>query len=292
TWSAAFGRRYREAIDNMRVTAGLRYTSDHKSFDIYPTQLLLAPNILAGGIVGRGYPKRETVELEWGEWTGRLGVDWKPQLELTDETLLYAFYSRGYKGGGMNPPLPDFATGEEYVEAGYIPEAMYDAYVMTGFFPILSLIGKEYEQVFDPEYVDAFEIGAKNTLMGGALLFNATGFFYDYTDYQVSQVRNRAAINENFDATVWGLEFETRWRVADNFRINANLGYLRTRVGEGETSIDIMNRNLGDPNYTVARAWAQIPSNCVVPTAVAEGHLNDPGFSGIQAYWRLCGGYG
>ena len=292
TSTAAFGELYWDATETLRVTAGLRYTADHKSFDVYPTQLLLAPNILAGGIVGRGYPKRDTIELEWGEWTGRLGVDWKPELGVTDETLLYAFYSRGYKGGGMNPPLPDFATGEEYVEAGYIDQAMYDFYIASGFFPILSLIGEEYEQVFRPEFVNAFELGAKNTLLDGALLFNMTGFFYDYTDYQVSQVRNRAAINENFDATVWGLEFEARWEVAENFRINANLGHLRTRIADGESSIDIMNRNLGDPNYTVVRAWAQIPSNCVVPTAVAESHLNDPGFSGIQAYWRLCGGYG
>lgn len=290
--SAAFGELYWNASDTVRVTAGLRYTDDRKSFDVHPTQLLLAPNILAGGIVGRGYPKRETIDLEWGEWTGRLGVDWKPELSFTDDTLLYAFYSRGYKGGGMNPPLPDFATGEEYLEAGYLDQAMYDIYMAIGFLPILSLIGEEYEQTFEPEYVNAFEIGAKNTLLDGAMTFNATGFFYDYTDYQVSQVRNRSAVNENFDATVWGLELETRWEVTDNFRLNANLGYLRTRIADGEGSIDIMNRNLGDPDYTVVRAWAQIPSNCVVPTAVAESNLNDPAVSGIQHYWRMCGGYG
>jgi iron complex outermembrane receptor protein len=290
--TAVFGELYWEATDALRVTAGLRYTDDRKSFDIYPTQLLLAPNILAGGIVGRGHPKRDTIELEWGEVTGRFGLDWKPDFSFTDDTLIYGFYSRGYKGGGMNPPLPDFATGQEYVDEGYISQAMYDAWLSTGFFPILSLIGKEYEQTFEPEYVNAFEIGAKNTLLDGAMIFNATGFFYDYSDYQVSQVRNRAAINENFDATVWGLELETRWEVTENFRISANLGYLRTRIADGEGSIDTMNRNLGDPNYTVVRAWAQIPSNCVVPTRIAEAHLNDPGVSGIQYYWRMCGGYG
>lgn len=290
--AAAFGELYWDASETVRVTAGLRYTDDRKSFDIHPTQLLLAPMILAGGIVGRGHPKRETVELEWGEWTGRFGVDWKPELSFTDQTLLYAFYSRGYKGGGMNPPLPDFASGQEYVDAGYIDQATHDLYVMINFLPILSLIGEEYEQVFDPEYVNAFEVGAKNTLLDGAMIFNATAFFYDYTDYQVSQVRNRSAINENFDATVWGLEFETRWEVTSNFRLNANLGFLKTKIADGENSIDIMNRNLGDPNYTVTKAWAQIPSNCVVPTAVAEAHLNDPGVSGIQYYWRMCGGYG
>ena len=290
--TAVFGELYWDATDAIRVTAGLRYTDDHKSFDVHPTQLLLAPSILAGGIVGRGHPKRETIEMEWGEWTGRFGLDWRPELTFTDETLVYGFFSRGYKGGGMNPPLPDFASGEEYVELGYLTQAEYDLYQMIGFLPILSLIGQEYDQTFEPEFVNALEIGAKNTLLEGDLIFNATAFAYDYTDYQVSQVRNRSAINENFDATIWGLEFESRWEPTDSLRINANLGFLRTRIADGEASIDIMNRNLGDPNYTVVRAWAQIPSNCVVPTAVAESHLSDPAVSGIQYYWRMCGGYG
>src|SRR5690606_38541161 len=154
----------------------------------------------------------------------------------------------------------------------------------------LSLIGQEYGQTFEPEFVNALEIGSKNTLFNRSMMFNITAFYYDYTDYQVSQIRNRAAINENFDAEVWGAEFELQWEPIEGLRINSNLGYLQTRIADGEGSIDIMNRNLGDPNYTVSRAWAQIPSNCVVPTPVAESYLNNT--SGIQGYWSMCGGYG
>jgi outer membrane receptor protein involved in Fe transport len=290
TSMAAFGELYWNASDTLRVTAGLRYTKDTKTFDVVPSQLLLAPQLLAGGIVARGYPVRDTIELEWGEWTGRLGADWRPNLGFTDDTLLYAFFSRGYKGGGMNPPLPDFAPSEEYAQ--YIDPFLYDVYVSIGFLPVLSLIGEEYGKTFEPEFVNAFEIGSKNALMNGAMTFNATAFYYDYTDYQVSQIRDRSAVNENFDATVWGVEFETVWEPTENLRLNANLGYLRTRIADGETSIDIMNRNQGDPNYTVVRAWSQIPSNCVIPTAVAESHLADPNVQGIQYFWRMCGGYG
>src|SRR3546814_8426333 len=62
--------------------------------------------------------------------------------------------------------------------------------------PVLELTGVEYGQTFDPEFVDAFEIGAKNSLLNGALTLNLTGFYYDYKDYQVSQIRNRTAVNE------------------------------------------------------------------------------------------------
>jgi hypothetical protein len=39
------------------------------------------------------------------EVTGRFVIDWAPDLEFTDATLLYASYSTGYKSGGFNPPV-------------------------------------------------------------------------------------------------------------------------------------------------------------------------------------------
>jgi outer membrane receptor protein involved in Fe transport len=69
----------------------------------------------AGGTVSSGYPELAPIKQTWREWTGRIGLDWKPELGFTDDTMLYAFYSRGYKGGGANPPSPGFATGEEFL---------------------------------------------------------------------------------------------------------------------------------------------------------------------------------
>src|SRR3546814_4363244 len=64
--------------------------------------------------------------------TGRFVIDYK----ITDDNLIYASYSRGYKSGGINPPLqPVFA----------VPES------------------------FKPEQVDAFEIGSKTSFGNGAL---------------------------------------------------------------------------------------------------------------------------
>ena len=94
--------------------------------------------------------------------------------------MLYAFYSRGYKGGGINPPQPaDNTSG--------------------------------VAQTFEPEFVDSYEIGTKNTLAGGALQLNATGFFYNYEGYQISAIVNRTSANFNVDAEIKGLELETVW---------------------------------------------------------------------------------
>ncbi len=288
---AGFGEVYWNIRDDLKLTAGLRYTDDEKTFIPVPTQVLLSPMILAGGTVPKGYPEDPAIIQNWGEWTGRIGLDWQPELDFTDQTLLYAFYSRGYKGGGANPPSPGFATEDDYddfIERGLITEQQL-AFVKTlNILPVLELTAVEYGKTFEPEFVNAFEIGTKNTLLDGAMIFNATAFYYDYKDYQVSQIRDRTAVNENFDATMWGLEFETVFSPSRDLQIIANLGYLDTKIADGETSIDIMNRTQSDPNYQLTRPWMQLPSNCVVPTHVAEAYLQQQ--QNTTEFWTMCGG--
>ena len=284
--AAMFGELYWNVLEDLKVTAGLRYTDDRKTFVPVPTQVLLSKGIVGGGVVNKGAPEDPPIKQHWKEWTGRIGVDWKPELSFTNDTLLYAFYSRGYKGGGANPPRSGFATEEQACQ-DLINQGIG---FFCGSLPILELTQRNYGDTFLPEFVDAFEVGAKNTLLQGALTFNTGAFFYDYKDYQVSQIRDRTAVNENFDAQVWGLEFETAFAPSRNFRLLANLGYLDTKIGDGMRSIDIMNRTQGDPNYVLMKPWLQYPSNCVVPLPVAESWLQTN--SAGNQYWRLCGEIG
>jgi len=269
---AVFGEGYWDLRPNLRLTAGLRYTDDRKVTTPYPSQLLLGanpdgtPGAGSGGYVNRGYPAQPDVKQSWEALTGRLVLDWKPDLTFTDETMVYASYARGYKGGGTNPPRVDINP------------------TVIQYQPLAS--------DFRPEYVNAFEIGTKNTLYGGKLRLNGTAFYYDYTDYQVSQIVDRISLNENFDARVWGLEFETAFRPTPNFRLDANVGYLNTRIGDGQGSIDVMNRTQGDPEWTVLRPWVQVPSNCVAPTRHVESILNSPLDESLKIFGLqgLCAG--
>ncbi|WP_245863753.1 TonB-dependent receptor domain-containing protein [Caulobacter mirabilis] len=237
---AVFGEGYWRLSDALKFTAGLRYTLDRKVATPVPSQLLLAKGPSSGGNVNSGYPKGQDIKQEWGRFSGRLVLDWTPN----EDTLVYASFARGYKGGGANPPRVDIDPSV----VQYLP----------------------LPETFRPEYVNAFEIGAKNTLLDGKLRLNATAFYYDYSDYQVSQIVDRISLNENFDATTWGLELEAVWRPTRNFQLDGNLGYLKTRIGKGAQSIDVMNRTQGDPDWMVVRPWLQVPSNCIAPRRHVE----------------------
>jgi iron complex outermembrane receptor protein len=85
----------------------------------------------------------------WSEWSGR-GV---LSLAATETTLLYAGVARGFKGG-------DFNGG--------------------------ALFAPVEANISDPEFVTSYEAGLKATLAGGRVSVDASAFYYDFTDQQVS----------------------------------------------------------------------------------------------------------
>ena len=152
---AVFGEAYYKIADNLKITAGLRWTVDKKEAPLIPSWIL-ASN-------GAGYPVAEVVDQEWREPTGRLAVDWKPDLPFTDETLVYGSYAHGYKAGGANPPT----YGKAIYSGNEAAEILINQSVVK-------------PKTFEPEFVDAFELGAKNTLDEGRMTLNLAAFYYDY----------------------------------------------------------------------------------------------------------------
>ena len=242
--SAIFGEGYWQLSDTLRLTAGLRWTRDVKTTTPVPSQALLTPGYLGGGYVNGGYPEQPEIRQTWSEPTGRLVLDWSPDLSFTDSTLLYASVARGYKAGGTNSPGID-------ANPDYLSFAQRDPR-------------------FDAEYVNAFELGMKNVMADGRLILNGTLFYNDYQGYQVSQIVDRATLNENFDAKTWGAELEAVWRPTSSFQVSGNLGLLRTRIADGERSIDVLDRTAGNPDWVVVRPWIQLASNCIAPKDLVE----------------------
>jgi outer membrane receptor protein involved in Fe transport len=261
---AAFGETYFNFTPNLKLTAGLRWSVDRKTAPRVPTWILGSNSV--------GYPVAEVIRQEWREPTGRVVLDWKPDLSFTDETLLYASFGRGYKAGGANPP-------------GYV-RAYYSDSTAARMNTAASLTRPK---TFAPEFVNAFEIGAKNTLLDGSLTANLAAFYYNYKDYQISEIVDRSAFNRNFDAQVWGLEVETDWYPVEFLRLSFKGGYQKTRIDDGEEAIDLMDRTAGNPDWVVVRPFPTYASSCILPEFLFNGldRTNTgpavPGVTGVGA---------
>ncbi len=237
---ASFGEAYFDVTKDLKLTGGLRWTKDEKHFIDIPSELLVS---------GYGYPITNIVNQQWSEMTGRAAVNWSPKLDFTDQTLVYGSYAHGYKAGGANPPgalLLTFGFGNN---------------------------SRLHPLTFKPEFIDAFELGTKNTLLDGGLTLNGDVFFYNYKGYQISRIVDRTAINDNFDATVKGAELEAMWQPLPGLKFNFAGGYEDTRIDNGQSSIDLMDRTAGTPGWVVIKPFVTQASNCILPTYVAAAEM-------------------
>jgi iron complex outermembrane recepter protein len=170
-------------------------------------------------------------DVSFEELTGRAVIDW----QITPDNLLYFSYSRGYKSGGINPPLqPIFAVDEQ----------------------------------FSPEFVNAFEIGSKNQF--GALTLNVTGFYYQYDSLQLSRIVARTSVNDNVDAEIYGLEIEGIVRPTRALTVNMGFSYLHTEVSSDKFLSNPRDPGGGRSDAVIIKDVTN-GSNCAV-VPVVEGN--------------------
>ena len=225
-----FGEVYFDISDRLKLTAGLRYNDDTKSITARSTLAsFLNPYSNDGdpfsspfvgtfdadpGTAGNQLVQQRSVAFD--EITGRLVLDY----ELSPDNHLYASYSRGYKSGGINPPLqPIFA----------VPDS------------------------FGSESIDAFEIGSKNVFMDGAMQLNATAFYYKYKDLQLSRIIARTSVNDTIDANIWGVELESVIRPHYDWMINMNFSYLNAEVAGDQFFSNPRDPGGGDENAVIIK---------------------------------------
>ncbi len=265
---AGFGEAYYQVTSNLKLTGGLRWTDDMKHFTEIPSWTAMA---------GKGYPIEGIVDpsqgyldQQWKQWTGRFVANWTPKLGFTDATMVYGSYSRGYKGGGANPP-------------GVIP--VRASFGLGGSSPS----NVTHPMTFKPEFVDAFEFGTKNTLLDGAMTFNADIFYYKYQNYQISQIVDRTSVNLNFDAHVKGAEMEATWEPIAGLRFNLSGGYEDATLDSGSRAIDLMDRTAGHTDWMVVKPFPTMTSNCILPTTVVNLMIpaQTTGFGCLEAYSSL-----
>ncbi|MFA5630572.1 MAG: TonB-dependent receptor [Porticoccaceae bacterium] len=112
--------------------------------------------------------------------------------DWSDNLMLYASYNRGFKSGNFNAVAPGSPS-------------------------------------FDPEIVDAYELGFKGTFLDNRLQFNSSLFFYKYDDLQVNIFLGATTQTVNAaEAEILGLEADLIAVVTENFRIDAGFSALDT----------------------------------------------------------------
>ena len=241
--TAFFGEVYWDILpEKLKLTLGLRQTTDEKHTIGQQTILstlvpigtqdndpFLAADPAFDANPSPAAPGRQLVadqNAKFDATTGRAVLTWTP----TKDNLVYASFARGFKSGGINPPLS----------------------------AALAAVPQE----FAPETIDAFELGSKNTLFDGTLRANLTAWHYTYEDYQVSKIVNRTSVNENIGAKLWGLEGEFLYVPDERWQFNLSATHTRSEIGE---SFSIDQRN---PTNGVAGAtWVKdvgSGANCVI----------------------------
>ena len=163
----------------MKLTGGLRWTDDRKSFDEIPSWTLVARR----GLSGHGHSSIRNGK----KCTGRFNVYLDAQARFHRSIPVLCFLCA-------------------WLQRRRRQSARRDPDRRTFGIDLTSPSNQTHPLTFKPEFNDAFELGTKNSLLDGAMTLNGDVFFYKYQNYQISQIVDRTSVNLNFNATVRGAE--------------------------------------------------------------------------------------
>jgi iron complex outermembrane receptor protein len=235
TSRSVFGEVYYDAIpDLVKFTVGLRYTDDQK---VSSDRIELFNGLIPIGTTSESaVPEAfDVVSTEFKKFTGRAVVDYTPKLPFTDQTLFYASYARGYKAGGANPGIEPGNT------AG-VPST------------------------YNPEFIDAYEVGTKNQLLGNTLQANGDVYYYNYNGLQVSSIFDNTSVNQNINAHVWGTEGNLLWQATDRLQFGLNIAHEESSI-VNTSLVDQRNPTGGNMNTLLVKddsISATTGNNCVL----------------------------
>ena len=198
--SALYGELYYAISDATRITLGGRY-SEYRIHDYTYSSLLDLQGQATGNYSGVQPDPIHRI-YEGDKVTYKLALDHS----LNDNSLLYATYSTGFKPGGVNPTDAENGT----------------------------------PSLYDPEIVNVFEVGMKNTLMDGRLQLNLSAYHNELEGLQLSKIVRRSSVNENADATITGVEAEFTFFVTNTVMIDGFVAQTDATIDEF-ASVDPLN---------------------------------------------------
>ena len=230
---AAFGEANYVVLPRLTFTGGARWTHDRRSADtnayiIDATGLstAFADQPTTGGRVLAPTIPRTQVARAWGRWSGRGVLSY----EAFDNLLVYGGVAHGFKGG-------DFNGG--------------------------ALFAASEANISNPEYVTSYEVGLRGTTPNRRLSFQAAGFYYDFTDQQVSvMIPGSAATLQTLSnagkTRVKGLEADVSATPIDRVFLQIKTGlldahYVRFQLDASNPATNFAgNRTASSPKFSLA----------------------------------------
>ncbi len=166
---------------------------------------------------------------------------------IMEDILLYASYSAGFKAGGFNPTSVS-------------------------------------EPSYDPELLDAYEVGMKGQFLDNRLQLNTSAFYYDYTDKVEStisilpgQTTGTVVFTNAAAATIIGIDLEMQAYVTDSLMIDASIGYQKSEYDE------FISR---DPQFDPPGVGQDLSGNQLTRAPEWKFHV------GAQHAWQLGNNFG
>ncbi|MBK8284660.1 MAG: TonB-dependent receptor [Ahniella sp.] len=186
------------------ITGGLRWTDEEKGADVL--NRAFSNSTFTTPIAT---PADFTDSVSFKNLSPKISVDW----QATDDIMFYGLVSRGFKSGGFNIRANVTA----------VPQSA---------------------RPFDDESVTSFEIGTKQAWRDQTVFFNASYFYNNYKDIQLSVF---TAFDSNGDGTddaffgdftnagkahIQGVELELQAMPTEQFGISGNVAWLDAEYDE------------------------------------------------------------
>jgi len=203
----AFTQATYKVVDKVRLTAGVRYTSDYKYRYGHTVS-----EATVGGAASAGYPNYvndASISSTKVTWRGGIDAD-------IPTGLAYATVSSGYKSGGFGDGCSTGGAGQSLVTSQ--GERCDYSTLVNPALPFNAATnplkyGDTQSIYYKPETLTAYEIGYKGHFADNKIHLNASAFYYNYTNMQLSgavEVQGAPSLvtTNAGKASVKGLELE------------------------------------------------------------------------------------
>ncbi len=191
---AVYGQGTFRVSDRLAITAGVRWQDEEQT----------DAGAQFFGIFGPFSRETNDDAVTW-----KLGAEY----DLSDNNMIYALASTGWKNGGTNPAA--ITGGAALLPIGY-----------------------------EPEEVTAFEIGSRNTFLGGRAKLNITAFLYDHEHLQYifeDPIPYGGGTNTISELEEKGIETEFSLQISESWRLDGMLSWQDGEVKSDDTAMDIID---------------------------------------------------